>query len=131
MPWPGEVRQAEGGDADDVARLAAALAMSFEFSAARFRENYPALLAADGACLLLAVSGQQSVGYLLGFLLLFAVLTPAAIITAVGALKEIRVQPALRGRWKAWTGIGLAVVAPVLWVSAFLAFAENGTFGIF
>ena len=67
MPWPGEVRQAEGGDADDVARLAAALAMSFEFSAARFRENYPALLAADGACLLLAVSGQQSVGYLLGF----------------------------------------------------------------
>jgi hypothetical protein len=70
-------------------------------------------------------------GLVLGFLLLFAVLTPAAIVTAVGALKEIRVQPALRGRWKAWTGIGLAVVAPVLWVSAFLAFAENGTFGIF
>ena len=67
----------------------------------------------------------------LGFLLLFAVLTPAAIVTAMGALKEIRVRPALRGRWKAWTGIGLAVVAPVLWVSAFLAFAENGTFGIF
>jgi hypothetical protein len=70
-------------------------------------------------------------GLVLGFLLLFAVLTPAAIVTAVGALKEIRVQPALRGRWKAWTGIGLAVVAPVLWVSAFLTFAENGTFGIF
>jgi hypothetical protein len=70
-------------------------------------------------------------GLLLGFLLLFAVLTPAAIVTAVGALKEIRLQPALRGRWKAWTGIGLAVVAPVLWVSMFLAIAENGTFGIF
>ena len=70
-------------------------------------------------------------GMVLGFLLLFAVLTPAAIVTAVGALKEIRVQPALRGRWKAWTGIGLAIVAPVLWVSAFLAFAETGTFGIF
>ena len=70
-------------------------------------------------------------GLVLGFLLLFAILTPAAIVTAVGALKEIRVQPALRGRWKAWTGIGLAVVAPVLWVSAFLAFAEHGTFGIF
>jgi hypothetical protein len=70
-------------------------------------------------------------GFLLGFLLLFAVLTPAAIITAVGALKEIRVQPALRGRWKAWTGIGLAVAAPVLWVSMFLAIAQNGTFGIF
>jgi hypothetical protein len=70
-------------------------------------------------------------GLVLGFLLLFAVLTPAAIFTAVGALKEIRVHPALRGRWKAWTGIGLAVVAPVLWISAFLTFAENGTFGIF
>ena len=67
MPWQGEVRQAELGDADEVAGLAAALAMSFEFSAARFRENYPALLAADGAGLLLAVSGQESVGYLLGF----------------------------------------------------------------
>jgi hypothetical protein len=70
-------------------------------------------------------------GLVLGFLLLFAVLTPAAIFTAVAALKEIRVHPALRGRWKAWTGIGLAVVAPVLWISAFLTFAENGTFGIF
>jgi hypothetical protein len=70
-------------------------------------------------------------GFLLGFLLLFAVLTPAAIITAVGALKEIRVQPALRGRWKAWTGIGLAVAAPVVWVSMFLAIADTGTFGIF
>jgi hypothetical protein len=70
-------------------------------------------------------------GLVLGFLLLFAVLTPAAIVTGVGALKEIRVRPALRGRWKAWTGIGLAVAAPVLWVSAFLTFAENGTFGIF
>jgi hypothetical protein len=70
-------------------------------------------------------------GLVLGFLLLFAVLTPAAIFTAVGALREIRIQPALRGRWKAWTGIGLAIAAPVLWVSAFLAFAENGTFGIF
>ncbi len=70
-------------------------------------------------------------GLVLGFLLLFAALTPAAIYTGVGALKEIRVQPALRGRWKAWTGIGLAIAAPVLWISAFLAFAENGTFGIF
>jgi hypothetical protein len=70
-------------------------------------------------------------GLVLGFLLLFAVLTPAAIITAVGALKEIRIEPALRGRWKAWTAIGLAITAPVLWVSAFLAFANNGTFGIF
>jgi hypothetical protein len=75
--------------------------------------------------------GIGAAGVLLGFLLLFAVLTPAAIFTGVGALKEIRVEPALRGRWKAWTGIGLAVVAPVLWVSAFLALADSGTFSIF
>jgi GNAT superfamily N-acetyltransferase len=65
--WRGEIRQAEFGDADEVARLAAELGMSFEFSAASFRENYPALLAEDGACLLLAVSGHESIGYLLGF----------------------------------------------------------------
>jgi hypothetical protein len=75
--------------------------------------------------------GIGAAGFVLGFLLLFAVLTPAAIVTGVGALKEIRIQPTLRGRWKAWTGIGLAVAAPVLWVSAFLAIAENGTLGIF
>ena len=61
------MRRARADDADDVARLAAELAMSFEFSAARFREHYPSLLADDGACLLLAVSGPSSVGYLLGF----------------------------------------------------------------
>jgi hypothetical protein len=70
-------------------------------------------------------------GFVLGFLLLFAILTPATIIAAVGGLREIRLRPSLRGRWKAWTGIGLAIAAPVLWVSAFLAFAENGTFGLF
>jgi hypothetical protein len=75
--------------------------------------------------------GLGAAGLVLGFLLLFAVLTPAAIVAAVGALRDIRLQPSLRGRWKAWTGIGLAIVAPVLWVSAFLAFAESGTFGLF
>jgi hypothetical protein len=87
----------------------------------------PAPITSRKANLSLAIGAA---GLVLGFLLLFAVLTPAAIITAVGALRDIRVQPELRGRWRAWTGIGLAVVAPVLWVSAFLAFAENGTFGI-
>jgi hypothetical protein len=88
----------------------------------------PAPTASRKADLSLALGAA---GLVLGFLLLFAVLTPAAIATGVGALKEIRVQPALHGRWKAWTGIGLAVVAPVVWVSAFLALADNGTFGIF
>jgi GNAT superfamily N-acetyltransferase len=65
--WQGHIRQAGAGDVDEVAGLAAALTMSFEFSAARFRENYSSLLRDDGACLLLAVAGRESVGYLLGF----------------------------------------------------------------
>ncbi len=47
--------------------LAAELAQSFAFSPEQFRLSYPALLAADGACLLLAVDGQERLGYLLGF----------------------------------------------------------------
>jgi GNAT superfamily N-acetyltransferase len=62
-----QIRPAEADDLDDVAALAAELALSFEFDPERFRVSYPALLAADGACLLLAVNGQQSIGYLLGF----------------------------------------------------------------
>ena len=89
----GEVRQARAGDADDVARLAAELAMSFEFSAARFREHYPSLLADDGACLLLAVSGPISLGYLLGFRhLTFYANGP------VGWVEEIVVRDQDRGR---------------------------------
>jgi GNAT superfamily N-acetyltransferase len=118
MPWQGEVRQAELGDADEVAGLAAALAMSFEFSAARFRENYPALLAADGAGLLLAVSGQESVGYLLGFRhLTFYANGP------VGWVEEIVVRDQDRGqgigrvlmdafeRWAAAQGCALVALA--------------------
>ncbi len=65
--WRGEVRRAEAGDIDGVAALAAELALSFEFSPERFRVSYPALLAADGACLLLAANGSEYAGYLLGF----------------------------------------------------------------
>jgi GNAT superfamily N-acetyltransferase len=65
--WQGQIRPAGLADIDEVAALAAALAMSFEFSAARFRENYPSLLGDDGACLLLAAAGGEVVGYLLGF----------------------------------------------------------------
>jgi len=91
--WRSEVRQARAGDADDVARLAAELAMSFEFSAASFRESYPALLAEDGACLLLAVDGHESIGYLLGFRhLTFYANGP------VGWVEEIVVRDQDRGR---------------------------------
>ena len=65
--WQGEIRRARAGDADGVAGLAADLSMSFEFSAESFRASYPALLAAEDACLLLAVHGCESLGYLLGF----------------------------------------------------------------
>ena len=65
--WQGEIRHARADDIDDVAALAAELSMSFEFSLGRFRVSYPALLAAGDACLLLAVDGSETVGYLLGF----------------------------------------------------------------
>lgn len=65
--WRGEIRRAGAGDIDGVAALAAELALSFEFSPEQFRVSYPALLAADGACLLLAVDGNEYAGYLLGF----------------------------------------------------------------
>ena len=91
--WRGEVRQARAGDAGDVARLAARLATSFEFSAARFLENYPALLAEDGARLLLAVDGHESIGYLLGFRhLTFYANGP------VGWVEEVVVRDQDRGR---------------------------------
>jgi GNAT superfamily N-acetyltransferase len=65
--WPGEIRPARPGDADGVAGLAAELAQSFAFRLDSFRASYPALLADDKACLLVAETGQRSVGYLLGF----------------------------------------------------------------
>jgi GNAT superfamily N-acetyltransferase len=65
--WHGEIRRAGAGDIDGVAALAAELALSFQFSPEQFRVSYPALLAADGACLLLAVDGSDCAGYLLGF----------------------------------------------------------------
>lgn len=64
--WDGQVRRAGADDADGVASLAAELAQSFAFSREAFDASYRALLAADDACLLLAVHGGP-VGYVLGF----------------------------------------------------------------
>jgi len=47
--------------------MASELAQSFTFARTRFDRSYPALLASDGACLLLAVNGHDHLGYLLGF----------------------------------------------------------------
>lgn len=63
----GQVRAAVAADAGAVAELARGLASSFEFSTERFHLSYPALLAAEDACLLVAVSGTRHLGYLLGF----------------------------------------------------------------
>jgi hypothetical protein len=65
--WAGEVRAATAGDAAAVAGLAATPPLSFAFDGDAFRASYPALLADEGACLLLAVAGQGPAGYLLGF----------------------------------------------------------------
>jgi hypothetical protein len=62
----------------------------------------------------------------LGFLLMFAVLTPAAIVYGVRGLREIHADPTLRGRGRAWTGIGLAAVAPFRWVGLFVALLTEG-----
>ncbi len=61
-----QIRPAGAGDAEAVAGLAAGLAQSFAFSRARSGRSYPALLAGDGACLLLAVNGHERLGYLMG-----------------------------------------------------------------
>ncbi len=99
--WPGQVRLAGLGDADAVAALAAELAQSFPFDPVRFRVSYPALLADDSACLLLALRGAGPVGYLLGFThLTFFANGPA------GWVEEVCVTAGGRGQ-----GTGRALMA--------------------
>jgi GNAT superfamily N-acetyltransferase len=96
-----EIRRAITGDADTVAGLAAELAQSFAFSREKFRRSYPALLAAEDACLLLAVEGEERLGYLLGFQhLTFYANGPVAWI------EEVLVRRQDRGR-----GIGRALMS--------------------
>ena len=112
----GAVRRARADDADDVARLAAELAMSFEFSAASFRQNYPSLLADDDACLLLAVDRCEGVGYLLGFRhLTFYANGPVGWVEEVVVRDQVRGQGIgriLMGAFEQWaTAEGCALVA--------------------
>lgn len=95
-----EIRPAGDGDAAGVAALAAELAQSFAFSAERFRASFPVLLADERSCLLLAMNGHESVGYLLGFRhLTFYANGP------VGWVEEILVRDHMRGR-----GVGRALM---------------------
>jgi GNAT superfamily N-acetyltransferase len=88
-----QITPARPGDAGAVADLAAALAQSFPFSRARFDLSYPALLAADDACLLVASGGDEPAGYLLGFQhLTFYANGP------VGWVEEVFVRRQDRGR---------------------------------
>jgi GNAT superfamily N-acetyltransferase len=98
---PAAVRPAGPEDADAVAALAAELAQSFPFDPGRFAASYPALLADDSACLLLATGGAEPLGYLLGFThLTFFANGP------VGWVEEVCVAPGGRGR-----GTGRALMA--------------------
>jgi GNAT superfamily N-acetyltransferase len=91
------IRPATAADAGTVAALAAELAQSFPFSHAAFDRSYPAVLAADDACLLLATDGglepAAAVGYLLGFE------HPAFFANGpVAWVEEVLVRPEYRGR---------------------------------
>jgi GNAT superfamily N-acetyltransferase len=96
-----EIRPARADDADALAGLAAGLAMSFEFSRARFDESFPALLAADEACLLVAADEREHLGFLLGFdhLTFYA-------NGRVGWVEEVFVRGHTRGR-----GVGRALMS--------------------
>src|SRR5579859_6132253 len=113
-----QVRAAGADDAEAVAELAAGLAQSFAFSASSFRLSYPALLAADGACLLLAVDGPERLGYLLGFEhLTFYANGPVAWVEEVFVRGQDRgrgVGRVLMGafeRWAAERGCALVALA--------------------
>ncbi len=114
--WPGEIRHAGPGDADDVAALAAELAQSFAFSREGFDASYPALLASDGACLLLAVNGPEPAGYLLGFRhLTFYANGPVAWVEEIVVRRDDRglgIGRALMDEFEQWADTrGCALVA--------------------
>jgi GNAT superfamily N-acetyltransferase len=115
---PCQIRPARAADAGAVADLAAELAQSFPFSPESFRRHYPDLLAASGACLLVAADGERYLGYLLGFQhLTFYANGP------VGWVEEVVVRGSDRGRgagrglmsefeqWAAGQGCALVALA--------------------
>jgi GNAT superfamily N-acetyltransferase len=114
--WDGEIRHAEAGDREEVAGLAAELALSFAFSPERFRASYPAVLAEPGACLLLAADRGESRGYLLGFRhLTFYANGPVAWVEEIAVRRGDRGKgagAALMSAFEQWAaGHGCALVA--------------------
>jgi GNAT superfamily N-acetyltransferase len=111
-----QIRAADAGDADAVAGLAAELAQSFPLSRDRFHLSYPVLLAADDACLFLAVDGRERLGYLLGFrYLTFYADGPVAWVEEVFVRRQDRgrgIGRALMGAFEQWAaGQGCALIA--------------------
>jgi len=95
-----QIRPAGGGDAGAVAVLAGELAQSFAFSRPKSDLSFPELLAAADSCLLVAMDGNDCLGYLLGFRhLTFYANGP------VGWVEEILVRGEHRGR-----GVGRALM---------------------
>jgi GNAT superfamily N-acetyltransferase len=81
-----------------------------------FNVNYPALLASDGTCLLLAVNGHESLGYLLGFRhLTFYANGPVAWVEEIVVRGHDRMRGtgrALMNAFEQWAaGQGCALVA--------------------
>jgi GNAT superfamily N-acetyltransferase len=112
------IRRADAGDVDGVACLAGELAQSFTFSPTRFQVTYPALLADDGACLLLAVQGEERLGYLLAFRhLTFYANGPTAWVEEVFVRRQERDRGIGRAlmsafeQWAAAQGCGLIALA--------------------
>lgn len=110
------IRPASRVDAGTVADLAGELAQSFAFSRAKFDLSYPALLAAEHACLLLAAEGGDGLGYLLGFRhLTFYANGPVAWVEEILVRREDRgrgVGRALMSAFEEWAaGQGCVLVA--------------------
>ena len=84
---------ASGVRAGRTPAVAGELAQSFAFSREKFDLSYPAVLASEDACLLVAADGDDCVGYVLGFRhLTFYANGP------VGWVEELLVTQDYRGR---------------------------------
>jgi GNAT superfamily N-acetyltransferase len=111
-----QIRPADAGDADAVADLAAEMAQSFPLSRTNFHLSYQVLLAADDAVLLLAVDGQERLGYLLGFQhLTFYANGPVAWVEEVAVRRQDRghgIGRDLMRAFEQWAGRqGCALIA--------------------
>ena len=92
---------ASGVRAGRTPAVAGELAQSFAFSREKFDLSYPAVLASEDACLLVAADGDDCVGYVLGFRhLTFYANGP------VGWVEELLVTQDYRGR-----GLGRALMS--------------------